>query len=261
MVELTRWVTPSTRTIQRDAVDELKALALGFLFELCAAQATQQSKQALTAAYQIAILQTIRRHHMKVDPAILSYVRTVITMDSITGELSPTLDVVTHEMRFFSSLALDAIHDFLTPAELVNTVTDYRYRIDRALDFLDKIMTEERAVSDIFGTARAWIERLAVVGVLGVLAVWLVERFNGHTRGVFSTNAGFVVIIVGLVFVFAVLRQTRKLPDTGTGSRRRGKLKRRSVARLRNDWPSQQTAPVPPPVSPSAAEPPNSHTQ
>jgi predicted unusual protein kinase regulating ubiquinone biosynthesis (AarF/ABC1/UbiB family) len=261
MVELTRWVTPSTRTIQRDAVDELKSLALGFLFELRAAQATQQSKQALTATYQIALLQTIRRHNMKVDPAILSYVRTVITMDSITGELSPTLDVVKHEMRFFSSLALDTIHDFLTPAELVNTVTDYRYRIDRALDFLDKIMTEERAVSDIFGTARAWIERLAVVGVLGVLATWLAERFTGHTRGVFSTNAGFVVVIVGFVFVFAVLRQTRKLPDTGTGRRRRRRLRRRSAARMRNGWPSQQTAPAPARVPPSAAEPPDSRAQ
>ena len=53
MVELTRWVTPSTRTVQGDAIDELKELARGFLFEL---RATQQSRQALAAGYQIALL-------------------------------------------------------------------------------------------------------------------------------------------------------------------------------------------------------------
>jgi len=241
MVELTRWVTPSTRTVQGDAVDELKALAEGFLFEL---RATRQSRQALAAAYQIGLLGAIRRHNMTVDPVVLSYVKAVITMDSITTELSPTLDVVKHELRFFSAMTLDEVHDSLRPAELVNTVMDYRYRIDRALDFLERIVTEERAITGILGTARKWIERLTLVAVLGVLAVWLVERFTGHTRGIFNTNVGFIVLTVGGVFLFAVLRQTRKLPDTGTRGRRRRKLKRRRTARARNGWPPPPTTPA-----------------
>jgi len=113
IVELTRWATPSTRTVQRDAVDELKALALGFMFDL---GATHQSRQALAAAYQVALVGAIRRHHMTVDPTVLSYVKAVITMDSITGELSPTLDVVKLEMRFVSAMTLDGVHDFLSLA-------------------------------------------------------------------------------------------------------------------------------------------------
>ncbi len=240
MVELTRWVTPSTRTVQGDAIDELKELARGFLFEL---RATQQSRQALAAGYQIALLGAIRRHNMTVDPVVLSYVKAVITMDSITTELAPTFDPVKHELRFFSALTLDEVHDSLKPAELVNTVMDYRYRIDRTLDFLDKIITEERAVTGILGSAKKWLERLAVVAVLGVLAVWLAERYTGHTRGIFDTNVGFLVVAVGGVFLFAVLRQTRKLPDTGSRGRRRRKLKRRRTARARNGWPSQPTTP------------------
>ena len=224
MVELTRWVTPSTRTVQRDAVDELKSLASGFLFEL---RATQQSRQKLAAAYQIALLVAIRRHHMKVDPIVLSYVKAVITMDSITSELSPGMDLVQHELRFFSAMTLDEVHNALKPAELVDTVMDYRFRIDRALDFVDRIITEERAVSDILGTARSWIERLAFIAVLGVVGVWLAERFTGHTRGVFNTNVGFLILAVSAAFVAAVLRQTRKLPDTGSrGTRRRGRRRR-----------------------------------
>lgn len=241
MVELTRWVRPSARTVQSDAVDELKALAEGFLFEL---RATQQPRQALAASYQIALLGAIRRHNMSVDPVVLSYVKAVITMDSITTELAPTFDLVKHELRFFSALTLDEIHDSLRPAELVNTVMDYRYRIDRILDFVEKIVTEERAVTGILGTARKWLERLAVVAVLGVLAAWLAERYTGHTRGVFSTNAGFIVLAVGGLFLLAVLRQTRKLPDTGTRGRRRRKRKRRRTARTRNGWPSQPTTPA-----------------
>ena len=118
-VELTRWVTPSTRTVQRDALDELKTLAQGFLFEL---RTTQQSRQALAAAYQIALLGAIRRHRMRVAPVVLGYVKAVITMDSITAELAPTLDLVEHELRFFSALVLDEVHAALRPAELVNTV-------------------------------------------------------------------------------------------------------------------------------------------
>jgi ubiquinone biosynthesis protein len=241
MVELTRWVTPSTRTDQGDATDELKELARGFLFEL---RATQKSRQALAAGYQIALLGAIRRHNMTVDPVVLSYVKAVITMDSITTELAPTFDLVKHELRFFSALTLDEVHDSLRPAELVNTVMDYRYRIDRTLDFLDKIIAEERAVTGILGTAKKWLERLAVVAVLGVLAVWLAERYTGHTRGIFNSNVGFIVVAVGGVFLFAVLRQTRKLPETGTRGRRRRKLKRRGTARARDGWPSQRTIPA-----------------
>jgi len=241
MVELTRWVTPSTRTVQGDAMDELKELARGFLFEL---RATQQSRQALATGYQIALLGAIRRHHMTVDPVVLSYVKAVITVDSITTELSPTFDLVKHELRFFSALTLDEVHESLKPAELINTVMDYRYRIDRALDFVDKVISEERAVGDILGTARKWIERLALVGVLGVLGVWLGERYTGHTHGIFNTNAGFLVLAGGGVFLILVLRQTRKLPDTGTRGRRRRKRGRRRTARARTGWPSQRASPA-----------------
>jgi hypothetical protein len=89
------------------------------------------------------------------DPVVLAYVKVVVTMDSITSELSPTLDVVKLRLRFFSVMTLDEVHDSLRPAELVNTVMEYRYRIDRALDFVDRVITEERAVADIPGTARA----------------------------------------------------------------------------------------------------------
>jgi ubiquinone biosynthesis protein len=183
MVELTRWVKPSTRTDQGEAVDELKALAEGFLFEL---RATRHSRQALAAAYQIDLLGAIRRNNMVVDPVVLSYVKAVITMDSITTELAPTFDLVQHELRFFSALTLDEVHDTLRPAELVNTVMDYRYRIDRILDFVEKIVTEEQALTGILGSAKKWIQRLALIAVVGVFGVWMVERLTGHEKGIFN---------------------------------------------------------------------------
>jgi len=150
------------------------------------------------------------------------------------GSPSPPATRSRYQLRFFSAVTLDEVHDSLRPAELVNTVMEFRYRIDRALDFLDRVITEERAVADILGTARTWIERLALAAVLGVLVAWLVERFTGYTRGIFSTNAGFVLIIFAGVFVGALLRQTRKLPDTRSRGRRRRRLKRRQAANVRN---------------------------
>jgi ubiquinone biosynthesis protein len=241
VVELTRWVTPTTRTVQGDAIDELKALARGFLFKL---RATQQSRQDLAAAYQIDLLGAIRRHNMRVDPVVLRYVKDVITMDSMTSELSPTLDLVKHELRFFSALTLDEVHHSLRPAELVNTVMDYRYRIDAILDFVDTIITQERTILGILGTAKRWIQRLALVAVLVVVGVWLAERFSGQTRGVFNTNAGFVLFAVAALFIVAMLSQTRKLPDTGTQGRRRRKGQRRRRGRPRDGWPSPPTTPA-----------------
>ena len=242
-VELTRWVTPSTRTVQRDALDELKALAQGFLFEL---RTTQQSRQALAAAYQIALLGAVRRHRMRVAPVVLGYVKAVITMDSITAELAPTLDLVEHELRFFSALTLDEVHAALRPAELVNTVMDYRHRIDSILDFVETTIAQQRTVVGALGTAKVWLQRLAYVAVLGVVGVWFAERFTGHTQGVFNTNAGFLLFAIAAIFLVAVLRQTSKLPDTGTGRRTRHRLKRRATARGRHDWPSPPTAPAQP---------------
>jgi hypothetical protein len=165
-------------------------------------------------------------------------------MDSIITELAPSFDIVKHELRFFSAQTLDEISDSLRPAELVNTVMDYRYRIDRALDFVERIVSEERVLSGILGSARKWIERLALVAVVGVFAVWMGERFAGNDRGIFNTNVGFILVAVGGVFLLAVLRQTRKLPDTGTQGRRRRKLKRRRTARPRNGLAPQPTIPA-----------------
>jgi ubiquinone biosynthesis protein len=242
IVELTRWVKPSTRTDQGEAVDELKALAEGFLFEL---RATRQSRQALAAAYQIDLLAAIRRNNMVVDPVVLSYVKAVITMDAVTTELAPTFDLVKHELRFFSGLTLDEVHDALRPAELVNTVMDYRYRIDGILDFVEKIVTEEQALTGILGSAKKWIQRLAVIAVVGVFGVWLAERYTGHEKGIFNTNAGFILVAVGGLFLLAVLRQTRKLPDTESRGRRRRKGQRRRTARARIGLPPPPATPAP----------------
>ena len=242
MVELTRWVKPSTRTDQGEAVDELKALAEGFLFEL---RATRQSRQALAAAYQIDLLGAIRRNNMVVDPVVLSYVKAVITMDAVTTELAPTFDLVKHELRFFSALTLDEVHDALRPAELVNTVMDYRYRIDGILDFVEKIVAEEQALTGILGSAKKWIQRLALIAVVGVFGVWLAERYTGHEKGIFNTNAGFILVVVGGLFLLAVLRQTRKLPDTETRGRRRRKGQRRRTARARIGLPPPPATPAP----------------
>jgi ubiquinone biosynthesis protein len=242
IVELTRWVKPSTRTDQGEAVDELKALAEGFLFEL---RATRQSRQALAAAYQIDLLGAIRRNNMVVDPVVLSYVKAVITMDAVTTELAPTFDLVKHELRFFSALTLDEVHDALRPAELVNTVMDYRYRIDGILDFVEKIVAEEQALTGILGSAKKWIQRLALIAVVGVFGVWLAERYTGHEKGIFNTNAGFILVAVGGLFLLAVLRQTRKLPDTETRGRRRRKGQRRRTTRARIGLPPPPATPAP----------------
>jgi ubiquinone biosynthesis protein len=226
--EFTRWVTPSPSS-PPGAADELKILTRRYLFDL---RTKRRSPAALTADYQVSTMGAVRRYNMSLNPAILAYLKTVITIDSVTYELSPNLDLANHQLRFFSAMTLKTISGFDEPPEIADTLIQYRYRVDRALDAMDSIVQEENRLNQLAGQARGALEWLGILGVLALIILYIYGRAQGLTHGLYSAGAGIALVFGVILYLFAFFGQTRKLPVRSGRRRSRRTRRRRSSGRV-----------------------------
>jgi predicted unusual protein kinase regulating ubiquinone biosynthesis (AarF/ABC1/UbiB family) len=101
-----KWLRPSATTNLAAARREMTELTQRFLDELAAA--TSRRREIL-ARYQIDLLSAARAHRMVIDPAVILYVKVVLTIDAVTSELSPSLDLQSLIERFFSELIIEGL--------------------------------------------------------------------------------------------------------------------------------------------------------
>jgi ubiquinone biosynthesis protein len=104
--EFLRWVRPAQTTSLAAAADEMVELTRRFLFDL---EHTTSPKREVMARYQVDLLAATRTHRMAIDPVIVLYMKVVFTIESITSELSPTLDLQSLHSRFFGELILEGL--------------------------------------------------------------------------------------------------------------------------------------------------------
>ena len=100
------WVRPSAATNLTAARREMVQLTARFLDAL--EHATSQRRKLL-ARYQIDLLEATRAHRMVIDPVVILYMKVVLTIDAVTSELAPTLDLQSLHGRFFSELIIEGI--------------------------------------------------------------------------------------------------------------------------------------------------------
>jgi ubiquinone biosynthesis protein len=101
-----QWLRPSATTNVARARREMTELTERFLDDL--EHATAHRREIL-ARYQIDLLSAARAHRMVIDPAVILYVKVVLTIDAVTSELAPTLDLQSLIERFFSQLIIEGI--------------------------------------------------------------------------------------------------------------------------------------------------------
>jgi predicted unusual protein kinase regulating ubiquinone biosynthesis (AarF/ABC1/UbiB family) len=101
-----QWLRPSASTDRAAARRELTELTERFLDEL--GNATSRRREIL-ARYQIDLLSAARAHRMVIEPTVILYVKTVLTIDAVTSELAPALDLQSLIERFFSQLIIEGI--------------------------------------------------------------------------------------------------------------------------------------------------------
>jgi ubiquinone biosynthesis protein len=104
--EFLRWVKPSPKTSVAAAASAMVELTRRFLSDLDHAAG---GKREIMARYQVDLLAATRTHRMAIDPVVVLYLKVVFTIESITSELSPTLDLQSLHARFFGELILQGI--------------------------------------------------------------------------------------------------------------------------------------------------------
>ena len=57
-------------------------------------------RREILARYQIDLLSATRKHRMVIQPAVILYMKVVLTIDAVTSELAPSLDVQSIIERF-----------------------------------------------------------------------------------------------------------------------------------------------------------------
>ena len=105
--ELLRWLRPSRRTDPRAARAQLIALTEQFLADLD----DPRRRREVLARFQIDLLGVTRRHRMAIDRHIVLYLKAVLTIDAVSSELAPSLNVQALHERFFGELIIEGLRD------------------------------------------------------------------------------------------------------------------------------------------------------
>jgi predicted unusual protein kinase regulating ubiquinone biosynthesis (AarF/ABC1/UbiB family) len=110
--EFLQWVKPSPMTSVAAATTAMVELTRRFLSDLDHAVS---GKRAIMARYQVDLLAATRAHRMAIDPVVVLYMKVVFTIEAVTSELSPSLDLQAIHSRFFGELILQGIGDASHP--------------------------------------------------------------------------------------------------------------------------------------------------
>ncbi|HEU0316387.1 MAG TPA: AarF/UbiB family protein [Solirubrobacteraceae bacterium] len=104
--EFLRWVQPSPATKISAATAEIVGRTERFVRDL---ERSESGKRQIMADYQVDLLEATRAHRMAIDPAVVLYMKVVLTIDAVTSELSPTLDLKALHLRFIRDLVIEGI--------------------------------------------------------------------------------------------------------------------------------------------------------
>lgn len=102
------WVRPSAKTNFAAAKRDMVALTERFLAQF---ERATSGRREILARYQVDLLETTRAHRMVIDPVVILYMKVVLTIDAVTSELAPSLDLQTLHGRFFSELIIESLQN------------------------------------------------------------------------------------------------------------------------------------------------------
>jgi ubiquinone biosynthesis protein len=104
--EYLRWVKPSAKTSLSAATEEIVSRTHRFVFDM---DRSTTGRRKIVAQYQVDLLGITRAHRMTVDPVLVLYMKVVLTIDSVTSELSPSLDLQAIHVRFIRERVVEGI--------------------------------------------------------------------------------------------------------------------------------------------------------
>jgi ubiquinone biosynthesis protein len=218
--EFMRWIAPSSRTSLKSARQDITNLMEDYLF--CLRHPVENLGKEGVAAFEMGIMQAIRRHEMVLSPEVVAYFKAVMTATTVIYELSPNFDMHRDENLFFARMIAQDACDWLDPRKLASVGFEYGFRVRRLFDAAEaaaesveeggeagsSLLTEVRERVQLFG----WLAIAGVIGLYAVLKFPRVRSIEALSRvplGWFTTT--FVVLIV--ISILAMIHKGRKLPS------------------------------------------------
>jgi ubiquinone biosynthesis protein len=222
--ELMRWLAPSPSTDIDDASRQLIRLHQAFLYDAAAdrTRVTHAAPGPMAAnranpysKLAVDILETIRVQKLTMSPAIVSYLKMLVTLGALRHQLAVDYDLPDNVRRFVRRLARQQGLSWLDPRLVVDRLYAGTGRVQRAFDFLEFVEAQEPAIleaeSALFGfrnkmrNAKRTLIRLGVA-ILGVGAVlYVVLAFPNETRRVVPREMPLSWVNLGLLIVLLLL--------------------------------------------------------
>jgi predicted unusual protein kinase regulating ubiquinone biosynthesis (AarF/ABC1/UbiB family) len=198
--ELMRWIAPTPSTDLSAARRDLR-----LTLERCVEMMDRaEARKAVFPAFEVEVLEVIRRHAMALSPAISMYFKALVTMTAVLYQLVPDFDLQKHENRFFARLIRDETMQMLNPDRLLLELFNARFRVRRALEAASAFEPIGRGFEDVVDRAARRVQWLAALMLLAGGALFLLtrpnwrlsERLPSWTPVALSVGLGVLVVLM-----------------------------------------------------------------
>ena len=222
--ELMRWLAPGPATDINAARRQLIRVHQAFLYSTVgegsrvtpgapgpAAKATDNPYSRLA----VDILECIREHELTLSSSIVAYLKMLVTLGTLRHQLSDDYDLAETVRSFVRKLARQRGVGWLDPRKAVDRLISGTARVNRALEFLEFVESQEsfiiEAQTSLFGFQRrigTAKRRLVTLGmsvlVVGAL-LYLLAAFPREAREMIPREVPITWVHVGLLFLLVVL--------------------------------------------------------
>jgi len=216
VAELMRWVRPS---LQTDVAAAREDLTLAMDRYLASRRASGHSRPfAENTIYEVDILRVVHRHRMIMSPQIVMYLKAVLTAEAVIHHLVPTLDLLWDENMFFGRLIEQETLVALRPERIVRAVSDYAYRIRRALEQVEELEGAPTRLERLAFQVRRRLHWLAFVALALATTFYFtiksphLEALRAKYVGIPRDSLSLAFMVLLLLVLLMMVRQGRRLP-------------------------------------------------
>ena len=222
--ELMRWLAPGSSTDIDAARRQLVRVHQAFLYNTVgegvrvtrgapgpAAQTTDNPYSRLA----VDILECIREHELTLSSSIVAYLKMLVTLGTLRHQLSDDYDLAETVRSFVRKLARQRGAGWLDPRKAVDRIIGGTARVQRALDFVEFLESQEsflvEAQTSLFGfrrrirNARRSLVRLGgSIFVIGAL-LYVVLAYPNEARTVIPREMPYPLVHLGLLAILLIL--------------------------------------------------------
>jgi predicted unusual protein kinase regulating ubiquinone biosynthesis (AarF/ABC1/UbiB family) len=223
--ELMRWIAPSTASDVASARWRLERAHQAFVYETLALRPEDPADRELPRGSAAdnpylrlasAVMDTVRDHELTVSGSVVAYLRMLVTLGALRHQLAARYDVVRTARRFFRRMMRQEAISWFDPRLSLERLDAARTRLQRGLDFVDFVESQEQFITagttSLFGVRnrlRAARQRLIRLGattlIVGVVLYFVLADRAGTTAllpdGVPYewAHAGLAILLVLLI--------------------------------------------------------------